>query len=964
MINSVILVAVIMAFSSITNAQTSPIIFGSNLLQPSPFDNWKTLKTEHFNINYQAKNLAFAQRMAVISEQVHNKLVPFMKWNPTNTQIVINDSVDSSNGAATVVNYNTIFIYMNTPIDGELMDHTGWLELLFTHEYTHILHLDQTSGIPKDIRNIFGRSISISIGIFPQLFAPNWVSEGIAIYNESKKGFGRGNNALFTSKMRQEVITGLRSFTAESYEGSYSSRWPFGQIYLYGAYFYQFVADKYGEDKVIKYITNYNRSIIPFRMDSRSQITFGVSSAQMWEQYQAYLINKFTPQIEHIKTKPTQQLTTVVDDKYINHLITTGPNNSVFYYHFNGSNKAEIRQVDAKGNQTTIKAINNVVGLNWHPKKGLLVSRETICDNTNKFVDLYQLNVKNKDSLRLTKCQRLPRAIWHSNGKDILAVQVGSGMTNLVSLSPNNKKSLYGDPTILSHLGFGEAIGDFNVNPAGTELVASVKRAKTGWNLELFDLQKNSWRNLTASPAKERAPVYTADGQGVLYVSNTKSNQQLELYRLNLQDNTFELMTNSLGYISDVSIADKQSAWVVEYTGTNQQIRFITQLTNIEQLSANKVNFAKLDTLITSEPNFNPSSIQKGNDYSAWNTLKPVGWLPIIYSLPKSTGIGISITGKDVLGFHKWAATPMYYKTSKVSTLGGSASYSYYNRFNLLVNNQLITYTETNSNNNIKISSYDEVTSAQAMLNYPINSMYWAVDISLGAAHSTRNNTRIVNNSIIKNKNNIIGGKISFNNFNYYNYSISASEGIQTSIIMESYDPIAGSDNKGSATIAELNGYIPLGGTHILKLAGLTASGGKYIQPFQLGNSSDSLSYLGNFTQLGKRNFYLRGYRNSPQLSGTQITRATIEYRFPIAVIYDGWRVFPAGLGKIHGAIFNDNGSSNINNKIYSSVGAELSAEILFGFDLIKIPITLGIAQGKDSKIGGSQLYFKLGGQF
>jgi len=63
-------------------AQHSPIITDFNLLQPSPFANWKTLKTTHFNINYQQEHFAFAQRMAIIAEKVHEKHSPLMRWNP------------------------------------------------------------------------------------------------------------------------------------------------------------------------------------------------------------------------------------------------------------------------------------------------------------------------------------------------------------------------------------------------------------------------------------------------------------------------------------------------------------------------------------------------------------------------------------------------------------------------------------------------------------------------------------------------------------------------------------------------------------------------------------------------------------------------------------------------------------------------------------------------------------------
>jgi hypothetical protein len=56
-----------------------------------------------------------------------------------------------------------------------------WLRLVFTHEFTHIVHLDRSMGWARLIRGTFGRT-SVA---FPNLFLPTWQIEGLATYEES-----------------------------------------------------------------------------------------------------------------------------------------------------------------------------------------------------------------------------------------------------------------------------------------------------------------------------------------------------------------------------------------------------------------------------------------------------------------------------------------------------------------------------------------------------------------------------------------------------------------------------------------------------------------------------------------------------------------------------------------------------------------------------------------------------------
>ena len=63
-------------------------------------------------------------------------------------QVILVDQTDLSNGWATPVPYDAIEITAVPPSAETLIGNTtDWLELVFTHEYTHILHLDRSRGL-------------------------------------------------------------------------------------------------------------------------------------------------------------------------------------------------------------------------------------------------------------------------------------------------------------------------------------------------------------------------------------------------------------------------------------------------------------------------------------------------------------------------------------------------------------------------------------------------------------------------------------------------------------------------------------------------------------------------------------------------------------------------------------------------------------------------------------------------
>src|SRR5207245_4968412 len=122
------------------------------------------------------------------------------------THVVLVDQTELASGSATSVPRDTIVVTATWPAGSEFIGRTDdWLRLVFTHEFTHIVHLDRSEGWARAVRAVFGRTPLA----FPNLFLPTWQIEGLATYEESLiTGEGRLHAGDFRAIVREAARSG------------------------------------------------------------------------------------------------------------------------------------------------------------------------------------------------------------------------------------------------------------------------------------------------------------------------------------------------------------------------------------------------------------------------------------------------------------------------------------------------------------------------------------------------------------------------------------------------------------------------------------------------------------------------------------------------------------------------------------------------------------------------------------
>ena len=175
----------------------------------SPSADWQTLKTAHFRIHYPAQYQAWAMEMASHIESVRAAVVAEIGFAPMEiTDIVVMNPIADANGITLpLLGHPRIVLYTDPPKpESQIGEFNDWIDLLTTHEMTHLVHLLRPS------RNRVQRFLSRFLALNPiTLAAPRWVLEGYATVEEGRiTGWGRPNSSL-RAAISRAMSTGERN---------------------------------------------------------------------------------------------------------------------------------------------------------------------------------------------------------------------------------------------------------------------------------------------------------------------------------------------------------------------------------------------------------------------------------------------------------------------------------------------------------------------------------------------------------------------------------------------------------------------------------------------------------------------------------------------------------------------------------------------------------------------------------
>ncbi|HNT51998.1 MAG TPA: hypothetical protein PKH19_01250, partial [Candidatus Syntrophosphaera sp.] len=210
--------------------------------------------------------------------------------------VVLSDMGNMVNGYASPVGAKMgLFAY--PPSGDELGLGEDWWQLVGVHEYIHMAQMTRTTGEPALLRALFGNLL------YPNLYQPMWMTEGITVYGESQLSqyTGRLNAGTYPAIISALAREGRLPSPGKACYYSYSN--PLGNYYVYGSAFHQYLSDTYGEDKFAILYGETSSSLASYlnpitsslSLDKAYQTAFGKDVATLWADWQNDAAAKSAP---------------------------------------------------------------------------------------------------------------------------------------------------------------------------------------------------------------------------------------------------------------------------------------------------------------------------------------------------------------------------------------------------------------------------------------------------------------------------------------------------------------------------------------------------------------------------------------------------------------------------------------------------------------------------------------------
>jgi len=907
---------------------------------------WRTFDTAHFSVHYAEPSGAQARTVAEIAESVYPRITGWLQWTPLEkTHIVVLDSLDLANGYASPIPFSYMGIVLSPPDSGELLQNREWLELVLTHEFTHIVHLDKASGPSLAFRRIFGRLpflpyifFPLLPSAFPNVLEPSWLTEGLAVYSESEpdKGYGRLWQSRFEGMMRAEVERGPRTLREVNAEGR---GFPLNRDYLYGSYFFAFLAERYGPEAPGRYVENYSSNWFPFRIDSAPVPITGKPMDLLWVEYHDWLRARFAPGATghegggEILARAWSLTSPLI-----------APGGERWYVAGDGYTRPHLMRQAPGAQARSVREVEPLSRLSVSPQGEVVISRPEICRNYNYYYDLYRVE-RDGGLERLTECGRFRWAAPLAEGR-IAAIRVAEGEAEVVLLARDGslERSLY-------HTAPGEALTGLAAK-GDTAVVTSLREAR--WSL--IELRGGKSTVLLADAAIKHSPRFGDSAEEIYFVANYGNAENLWSWRRS--DRRLARWSDAQNGVSEISapVGREVLLTTVEADGgVLRTLRLPSQPLEVRE-SAGAAPLAPAVARTAS-----PS--QEDRPYSPWSSLRPRLWYPAVTAADGALALGVGTYGQDALGLHQYAAEAQYEFTQNEGL--GFASYVYNDRHGLLLNramtvkssvtdNQKLTGTDIQS---FAINEHAQWVSTWRQLSVA-SRLYWGLGGALdretlhdaNAGTSTARDERVLG---------LVAG-VDRRREQYL--SEGPSQGQQLRLFAETSNRLRGTYS-GNFYRGDLRLYFPAGSS-VISARWNEVYSQPEAEPTELGGTFSEETFA--LPVLNQREFPLRGYVSGEAvLTGHRSRLGTLEWRVPLSDIDRHFMVPPAGIDRLSASAFLDAGAawdSGETPAYYKSGGIEILSELRAGY-LFGAQIRIGFAKGFEAP-GGKVGYIRIGRSF
>ncbi len=913
---------------------------------------FRTIRTPHFTILFHQREDHLASRLAVIAEEVHARLSADLRVTLNrHTRVILVDQHDDANGWATPLPFDTIEIAAAAPAPSSAIGYTDdWLRLVFTHEYTHILHLDRSRGLFGGLRRVFGRAPVL----FPNIFLPGWQTEGLAtFYETADTGLGRLRSGEF--RLIVDEAARERAFDPIDRATGALVDWPGANgSYAYGARFHEYLARRFG-DATFARLADATAGRVPYLPGGAYKKVFGRSARELWKDFETQVhagVHTKVPAQVHAEVQ------SAVVRRTFDGFVASGPrwlsDGSLLYSARTPHGFPSLMLIPGAGGAPRVLTTRYLgEGVSILDGRVYFDQRELVRSVALQG-DLYVASLAGghaRDVRRLTRGARASDPDVSPDGRALVCAVQGEGRSALVlmSLTQGGERVDLGAPQVLRDDPETQ-YGAPRWAPDGRTIAAERRRLHQRPDVVVIDVQSRAVvSRVGAAEGRVADPEWAGDSSR-LVVAWERPASPFNLYNVSLAgDGRARALTDLPTGARSAAVSPQGDRLAfVGYTADGYDI-FTMPLREQDAGQAAGLTVGP-DTRAQPSETIAPAP---SAPYRPLPSLLPRFWMPIVETDEDRIEVGAGTAGLDALGRHSYASNVRWADRARPDW---DVAYAYDRwRPTLLVL----------AADDLTVWQGDEYreTSVDAGLVLPFRTVrrrQWLY----AAVHGTREE-----NPGGAFERRALRGAYQLGTARRYGYSISPQDGFTIGTTAEITRRALGSDANAVTATADLRAYPRVGGRHrVLAIRAAVAGswgdrGGR--RPLGAGGTAAPASTIA----FGRDAIGLaRGFATD-DFVGYRAAVFNIDYRAPMWAVERGIGRLPLFVRQVHAAAFADAAHAWTRAfraaDVRASVGIELSSDVVLGHYL-PLTITGGVAVRRDPSHvqSGATAFWRIGYAF
>jgi hypothetical protein len=915
------------------------VILGAVLLVPilaaaatryDPRLRFRTISTARFDIHFHQGEESLARRLAGFVEEAASEVDAAIGAAVGRIQIVLVSQDDVPNGWATPVPYNTIEIgAAPPPVESAIGNAPDWLRLVFVHEYTHIAHLSRAGGWLNGLRRGFGRLPLL----FPNLYQPIWAIEGIATWNETRQT-NRGRVAAGDFRLWLKTAAAGDRFEPLDRVNGGNVDWPGGNgPYLYGAFFHEFLAQKYGADSVRTLAAETGRRI-PYLGSRAYKKVFGRSLGELWRDFASSARSRSAEAPASRAVRLTSQGFRVATPR----LRADG---HLFYSSLTPHGFPALMELapGAAPRYVSRRYPGGAIGV---AGDRLVLDELDLVRSVALQSDLYLVDPRSGVRRRVTRQARAADPDVAADGRSVVCTVQMPDRRALATLT------LPGSGLATPQILVSDADVDFAIprwSPDGRAIVAERRQHGGLATIVIVDVATHGVRTLASLPGgRAGSPAWMPDGSAVLF-SAASGEEPFRIYRADTATGAIARLEGTGDSAQSPAISPDGRRLVF--------VGYAPEGYDLFELALNEAEWTPVDAAAQSGTAQAPpppiDTPDNGRPYAPWRTLLPTFWTPTLESDGDELVFGGATGSADTLGRHAYGIEAGW--STRVRP-DWQLAYAY-DRWWPTVFAAFSDDTDPWRDGTVRTREVD----AGLLLPFQLVRRSHSLLASLHVGDDDfdcRDCQAPVTASVTRRS---IRGGYAFSTAQQYGYSISTEEGSRATLTAEvsratvDANPNGSVRGNGIALTTDLRHFRPLGPRHAV-LAVRAAMAG-FIGD---DDAQQTFSVSGNGPQSGGFGFgvdaigLLRGF-SEDALIGTRAAVVNVDYRVPLMRIARGVGTLPGFVRNLHGAVFADVGEAWTTTArwrdVSASFGAEVSADTVIGF-VLPLTLTGGVALRRD----------------